>query len=84
MKFIESVPSENATRRLVLVRVVAAVVVVTAVILAPPVSDSIATLNARGLDFAESMDDGGKPTIETGISIDETRAVPIEPLSMSY
>ncbi len=84
MKFVESLPSETALRRLVLARVVAAAIVVTAVILAPPVIDSIATLDASGLESTEPMDDGGAPVTNKGIAVEETKALPVEPLSMSY
>ena len=83
MKSLESLPSEAALRRLVLARVVAGFIVVVAIILAPPVADSIATLTLSSTELAEQMDDAGAPSPK-GIDVDETDAVPIEPLSTSY
>ncbi len=84
MKSLEPLPSEAALRRLVLARVAAGLVVIVAVILAPPVSDSIATLNLTSSELAEQMDDAGAPFSTKGIDVDETKALPVEPLSTSY
>ena len=84
MKPIESLLSEAALRRLVLARVAAGLVVIVAVILAPPVSDSIATLNLTSSELQEQMDDAGEPFSLKGIDVDHTRALAVEPLSTSY
>ena len=84
MKPIESLPSEAALRRLVLARVAAGLVVIVAIILAPPVADSIATLTLTSPELAEQMDDSGAPFVTQGIDVDETKALPVEPLSTSY
>ncbi|HVE88442.1 MAG TPA: hypothetical protein VNA44_01975 [Burkholderiaceae bacterium] len=84
MKSLESLPSEAALRRLVLARVAAGFVVVVAIVLAPPVADSIATLTASSTELAEQMDDAGAPVSTKGINVDDTNAMPIEPLSTSY
>lgn len=83
MKLFESLPSEAAIRRLVLARVVAGLIVVVAIVAAPPVVDSIATLNLSALELAEFLDDG-EPLPMKGIDVQETKAAPVEPLSMSY
>ncbi len=84
MKSFESLPSEVAIRRLVLARVVAGLIVVIAIVVAPPVMDSIATLNLSASELAELMDGDGERPAETGIDVLETKAAPVEPLSMSY
>jgi hypothetical protein len=84
MKSHESLPSEAALRRLVLARVAAGLIVVIAVILAPPVADSIATLNLTALELGELLDDGGVPLAVQGIDAEDTKAAPVEPLSTSY
>lgn len=84
MKSLESLPSEAAMRRLVLARVVAGLIVVIAIIVAPPVADTIATLNSSALDLAELADGDGEPLAGKGIDVQETKAAPVEPLSMSY
>jgi hypothetical protein len=84
MKSIESLPSEAALRRLVLARVAAGFIVVVAIILAPPVTDSIATLNLTASELAAQMDDSGAPIAAKGVDVDETTAAPLEPLSTSY
>ncbi len=84
MKLLESLPSEAALRRLVLARVTAGLIVVVAIILAPPVTDSIATLNLTSSELADLMDDGGEPPAMKGITVDEIEAAPVEPLSTSY
>ena len=84
MKSIESIPSEAALRRLVLARVAAGLIVVVAIILAPPVTDPIATLNLTTLELAEQMDDSGAPIVARGVDVEETKAAPLEPLSSSY
>ncbi len=84
MKSLESLPSEAALRRLVLARVAAGFIVVVAIILAPPVADSIATLTLSSTELAEQMDDAGAAFPSKGIDVDETNASPIEPLTTSY
>ena len=84
MKSLESLPSEAALRRLVLARVAAGLVVVVAVILAPPVADSIATLNLTSLEPGELIDDAGVPSDLKAIDVADTTAAPVEPLSTSY
>ena len=84
MKSIESLPSETALRRLVLARLAAGLIVVVAIILAPPVTDSIATLNLTALELAEQMDDSGVPITTKGVDVEEIKAAPLEPLSTSY
>ncbi len=84
MKSFESLPPEAAIRRLVLARVVAAVIVVIAIVLAPPVADSIATLNLSSAELADQLDDGEELATDKGIGVHETQAAPVEPLSMSY
>ncbi|HVG04719.1 MAG TPA: hypothetical protein VM937_07220 [Burkholderiaceae bacterium] len=84
MKSLESLPSEAALRRLVLARIAAGLIVVVAIVLAPPVADSIATLNLSSAELAEGIDDGGVPIAEKGIDAEETKALPVEPLSTSY
>lgn len=84
MKSLESLPSEGALRRLVLARFAAGLIVIVAIVLAPPVTDSIATLNRTSLELAELMDDAGDPFTAKGIDVDETKALPVEPLSTSY
>lgn len=83
MKPFKSLPSEAAIRRLVLARVVAGLIVLIAVVLAPPVADSIATLNLNSAELADLLDDGELVT-EKGVDVHETKAEPVEPLSMSY
>ena len=84
MKLLESLPPEVALRRLVLARVVAGLVVLIAIVAAPPVSDSIATFQFSALELADLQDgdDGLQP--ERSIDVQETKAEPVEPLSMSY
>ncbi len=84
MKSLESLPSEAALRRLVLARVAAGFVVVVAVILAPPVADSIATLNLTSSELGELIDDAGVPSDLKAIDVADTTAAPVEPLSTSY
>ena len=84
MKLRENLPSEAALFRLVLARVVAGLIVVAAIVLAPPVADSIATLDWSATELADGVDDGGKPLVEKGIDVQQTHAAPIEPLTMSY
>ena len=83
MKIFESLPSEAAIRRLVLATVVAGLIVVVAIAVAPPVVDSIATLDLSALELAEFLDDGD-PWAAKGIDVQETKAAPVEPLTMSY
>jgi hypothetical protein len=84
MKSREVLPSEAALFRLVLARVAAALIVVIAVVLAPPVADSIATFNLSAAELADAMDDGGKPAADQGIDVQQTNAAPVEPLTTSY
>ena len=84
MKSFESLPSEAALLRLVLARVAAALVVVIVVILAPPVADSIATLNLTSSELGVLIDDGGVPFDLKAIDVADTTAAPVEPLSTSY
>ena len=84
MKSLESLPSEAALRRLVLARVAAGLIVLVAIIVAPPVTDSIATLNLTASELAERMDDDGEPPAMRGSTVDETQAAAVEPLSTSY
>lgn len=51
---------------------------------APPVADTIATLNSSALGLAELADGDGEPLAGKGIDVQETKAAPAEPLSMSY
>jgi len=84
MKSFESVPSETAIRRLVLARVVAGIIVLIAVVLAPPVADRIARADSAVFAGLGSDDgDGGKEG-NKGIEAVDTMAIPVEPLSMSY
>jgi hypothetical protein len=83
MKSLENPPSEAALLRLVLARVVAGLIVIVAIVLAPPVVDSIATLELTSAQLANEMDDGGKPVVDQGIDVQETKAEPTEP-STSY
>jgi hypothetical protein len=84
MKSFESLTSEAALLRLVLARVAAALIVVIAVILAPPVADSIATLNLTSSELGQLIDDGGVPSDLKAIDVADTTAAPVEPLSTSY
>ena len=84
MKSLKSLPSEATLRRLVLAPVAAGLVVVIAVILAPPVADSIATLNLTSSELGELIDDAGVPSDLTPIDVADTTAAPVEPLSTSY
>ncbi len=84
MKSLEILPSEAALLRLVLARVAAGLIVIVAIVLAPPVADSIATLNLTAAELAEGMDDGGKPLVDQGIDVQQTNAAPVEPLTTSY
>ncbi|HZA96040.1 MAG TPA: hypothetical protein VE421_07860 [Burkholderiaceae bacterium] len=83
MKTRETPSSEAALFRLVLARVVAGLIVIIAIVLAPPVVDSIATLDLTSAQLANEMDDGGKPVVNQGIDVQETKAEPTEP-SASY
>ena len=83
MKIFESLPSEAAIRRLVLAPVVAGLIVVVAIAVAPPVVDSIATLDLSTSELAEFLDDG-EPFATKGMDVQDTKAAPVEPLSMSY
>ena len=84
MKSRENLPSEAALFRLVLARVAAGLIVVVAIVLAPPVADSIATLNLSAAELADEMDDGGKPVVDQGIDVQQTNAAAVEPLTTSY
>ncbi len=84
MKSREILPSEAALFRLVLARVAAGLIVVGAIVLAPPVADSIATLNLSAAELANEMDDGGKPLVDHGVDVQQTNAAPVEPLTTSY
>ena len=84
MKTFESLPTEANIRRLVLARAVAALIVIIAIVVAPPVLDSIATLNLSSSELAEFLDGDGELVVENGIDVQETKAAPVEPLSMSY
>jgi len=84
MKSRENLPSEAALFRLVLARVAAGLIVVVAIVLAPPVADSIATLNLSSAELADEMDDGGKPIVNQGVDVQQTKAAPVEPLTTSY
>ena len=83
MKSREFSPSEAAVFRLVVARVVAGLIVIVAIVLAPPVADSIATLELTSSQLASEMDDGGRPVVDQGIEAHETRAEATEP-SASY
>ena len=83
MKPREISPPEAAVFRLVLARVAAGLIVIVAIVLAPPVIDSIATLNLTSAQLANEMDDGGKPVVDQGVDVQETKAEPTEP-SASY
>lgn len=84
MKSFESFPPDTGIRRLVFARVVAGLIVLIAVVLAPPVPDSIATLNLSSAELEDLLDDGGELVTDPGIDVLDTTAAPIEPLSMSY
>ena len=84
MKSFESLPSEGAIRRLVLARVAAGFIILIAIVVAPPVTDSIATLNLSASELAEYPYGDGERFPEKGIHVEETKAAPVEPLSMSY
>lgn len=81
MKFGEPIPSHSEIRCLVLARVVAAAIVIAAIIVAPAAVDSWAT--AYGTD-TEMPGDGGELVAPVGIDVLQTKAEPIEPLTMSY
>ena len=84
MKFLKSVPSAAASRRLVFARVAVglSVTVAVAIALAPPVTDSVA------LDLTSAtlgaIDGRGEPPVIQGIDVEQTVASPTEPLSISY
>ncbi len=84
MKSFESVPSETAIRRLVLARVVAGIIVLIAVVLAPPVADTIARADSGVFAGLGSDDGDGGNKEKRGIEAVDTMAIPVEPLSMSY
>ncbi len=84
MKLFESLPSDATIRRLVLAPILAGLIVVIAIVVAPPVVDSIATLNLSASELAEFLDGDGELLAEKGIDVQETKAAPVEPLSMSY
>lgn len=85
MKVFESLPSsEAAIRRLVLARVVAGIIVVVAVVVAPPVLDSIATGNLTSAELATSRYGDVERAPGKGVDVQKTEAAPVEPLSMSY
>lgn len=84
MKSFESLPSEGAIRRLVLARVAAGLIVLIAIVVAPPVVNSIATLTLSSLELAGLQDGDGEPLSERAVDVHETKAEPVEPLSMSY
>ncbi|HKO68595.1 MAG TPA: hypothetical protein VJU53_12395 [Burkholderiaceae bacterium] len=79
MKLRANLPSESALFRLVLARVVAGLIVVAAVVLAPPVADSIATPDWSATELADGVDDAGKPLVEERVDVQQTNAAPIEP-----
>jgi hypothetical protein len=84
MKSLESLPSEVALRRLVLARIAAGFVVLIAIVVAPPVSDSVVTFNFSALELADLQDGDDGLQAENGVEVLETKAEPVEPLSMSY
>ena len=84
MKLFESLPSEAAIRRLVLARVVAGLIVLIAIVAAPPVVDSIATLSLSSAELADLLDGDGELLADRGIDVWETNAAPVEPLTTSY
>ncbi len=84
MKLFESLPSAAPLRRLVLARLAAGLIVLIAIVLAPPTSDSIATFNFSALELANLQDGDDGLQAEKGIEVQETEAEPVEPLSMSY
>jgi hypothetical protein len=84
MKSLESLPSEVALRRLVLARIAAGLVVLIAIVVAPPVSDSVVTFNFSALELADLQDGDDGLQAENGVEVLETTAEPVEPLSMSY
>ncbi len=67
MKFLESVPSKTALRRLAFAPVAAGLIAVVVLVLASPVADSIATLNLTSAAL-EAVDDGA-PLIVPGIDV---------------
>ncbi len=84
MKSIKSVPSETAIRRLVLARVAAGIIVLIAVVLAPPVADTISRADSAVSSGLGSDDGDGGNEGNKGIEVVDTMAFPVEPLSMSY
>lgn len=83
MKPFESLPPDAALRRLVIARVAAGIIVLTAVITAPPVADSIATLNLSSAELAELIDDDAESFV-AGVDAHQTQAAPVEPLTSSF
>lgn len=83
MEAFDSPTSEAAMRRLVLARAAAGVVVLMAVVLAPPVTDSIMTLESS-IVLAERLLDDGEPLPRQGVDVQDTTAAPLEPLTTSY
>ena len=67
-----------------LASVVAALIVVIAIVAAPPVVDSIATLKLSASELAEFLDGDGERLDEKAIDVQDTPAAPVEPLSTSY
>lgn len=84
MKLPESRPSETALRRPVLAGIVAGIVVLIAIVAAPPMTDSIAMLDATASQVADLLYGDAAPTTVTAINVEDTLAVPVEPLSMYY
>jgi hypothetical protein len=84
MKSLESLPSEVALRHLVLARIAAGFVVLIAIVVAPPVSDSVVTFNFSAAELADLQDGDDGLQAENGVEVLETKAEPVEPLSMSY
>ncbi len=82
MTRFESLQTDRAMRRLVLARVAAAAIFITAVVLAPPVTDSIVSLESSR-ELAERLDDG-EPVPTRGIDAEQTTAAAVEPLTSSY
>lgn len=81
MKLFETLPHRSEIGRRLLACAVTAAIVLPAVILAPPIDDSIVTLeSSRAL--TDRLDSGEPP--RTGIDVSQTTAVAVEPLSMAF
>ncbi len=84
MKVFESRPSKTAITRLVLAGVVVGIIVMVASRAAPPVTHSIATGNLSSAEVPTFLYGDTEVLPETGVDVQKTEALPVEPLSMSY